>query len=248
MAGRVVLRVLASAGLAAAAATFGLMEHRATMPRARPFPTTSTTASPTPPDPRAIVVVGDSLSVQAGGPERVALDAAGWRTVRFDTQIGRRIATRSAAPSSSGIAAVRALRATGGDALTWVIELGTNDVSEIGDDARALGRSIDAMLDEIGPGHRVVWVNVYHHWRSAAAATFNRVLADAASRHPGMVVADWASHAPRDDYLLPDGVHLTASGSVAYASIIVDAVQNAPQALLDAGLESVDDRSAVPLR
>jgi hypothetical protein len=113
------------------------------------------------------------------------------------------------------------------------VQLGTNDVTPIGDDERALRREIDAMLQEIGPGRRIVWVNVYHAWQPAASATFNRVLDEIASRRPDMVVADWASRATLGDYLGLDGVHLTLSGTVAFAELIVDAatqVEPAPPA------------------
>jgi hypothetical protein len=226
------LEVLALVVLIGTAATLGVLEHRASEYAGTPGATAPAPSSTLPvwvPDAHAIAVVGDSLGVQAGGPELRELEAAGWRTVLLDAQMGRRINVESFRPPTSGISAVRAIRAAHRDPLTWVIELGTNDVPMIGDDARALERPIDAMLDAIGPGHRIVWVNVHHGPHLAAAATFNRVLAEIARQGAGMVVADWASRAWHDGYLLRDGVHLTDMGTNAYASMIADAAKRAEQ-------------------
>jgi lysophospholipase L1-like esterase len=227
------LEVLALVALVASIAAFAVLERRASGPPTAVAPTSQaslpTTTPRTGPDPSAIAVVGDSLSLQAGGPEEEALTAAGWQTVVLDVQMGRRINVESSRPPTSGISAVRAIRATHRDPLTWVIELGTNDAPMIGDDAAALKRAIESMLDEIGSGHRVVWVNVYHAPRPVAAATVDRVLDELALEEHGIVVADWAARAWRDGYLLPDGVHLTAMGTLAYASMVADAARRTGQ-------------------
>jgi lysophospholipase L1-like esterase len=230
------LEALATVVIVATAVTFGIVEYRSTEPRPSPSstpaaPTPSTTTLLTPaPDAAAIAIVGDSLTLQARKAGQRALEAAGWRVVVIDAQMGRRINVQTSGPPTSGLTAVQAIRATYGDPLTWVIELGTNDAPMIGDDARALRRPINALLDEIGPGHRFVWVNVHHGPRPAAAAAFNRVLEEVASLRTDLVVADWAARAWLSGYLVTDGVHLTPYGADAYASMITDAAQRAAQA------------------
>jgi GDSL-like lipase/acylhydrolase family protein len=246
MAARHRLEVPVTVLLVVTAVTVGVVKYRASEPRTTRTTAPATAPSTLPPgtslpDAGAIAVVGDSLSVQATDKERQELEAAGWRSVVVDAQLGRRINVESPRPPTSGMTAVRAIRAAHDDPLTWVIALGTNDAPMIGDDAAALKRPIEAMLDEIGPGHRIVWVNVYHAPRPEAAETFNRVL-DAVARRAGVVVADWASRAWYDGYVVPDGVHLTTAGIVAYASMIADAAQRALQ--LPPGLLRVANLSA----
>ncbi len=228
------VELIAIAALLAAAVALGVVERQSTRPRS-PSPATAPSASPStgpstpPPDAGAIAVVGDSLSVQAAGAVQRELPAAGWHVLLLDTQMGRRITAQPQVPPSSGITAVRALRAASGDPLTWVIELGTNDVPAIGTDVRAAEQLIEAMLDEIGPGRRVVWVNVYQGPQQAAAVAFNRALDQVAARRTGTVVADWASRAWYDGYLAADRVHLTDAGKEAYASMIAGAARRAQQ-------------------
>lgn len=120
----------------------------------------------------------------------------------------------------SGIAALHEIRASNADPATWVVELGTNDVTAVGNDATALRALIETMLDAIGPGHRIIWVNIHNGTQPAASATFNQVLAEVASERTDLVIADWAAIATTPGYLLSDGIHLTTAGQAAFASLI----------------------------
>jgi hypothetical protein len=176
-----------------------------------------------------IALVGDSLSVQAAIEEQARLRQAGWDPVTHNAQFGRRIPWDAKTLSPfSGIAAVNDVRATSGDAHTWIIELGTNDVVVTHDDAGSIRTLIDAMLAVIGPGHRIVWVNVHNGFDPASSATFNGVLAQVASERTDMVVADWATAANDPGNLMPqDHVHLTPAGQVAFAAVIARAADRA---------------------
>jgi lysophospholipase L1-like esterase len=168
----------------------------------------------------AIALVGDSLSAQATVQEIARLKAAGWGPIVVNALSGRRVPPDSPLPPSSGISAVKTVRGAGNYPDTWIVELGTNDVSKIGNDAPAMRSVIKLMLAEIGPGHRIIWINVHNGLDLVSSATFNRVLAQVAAQRTDMVIGDWASTATRGEYLVPDGTHLTVAGIEAFAELI----------------------------
>jgi hypothetical protein len=175
----------------------------------------------------AIAVIGDSLSAQSTVQEISSLKEAGWGPIVVNALSGRRIPDDSPVPPSSGISAVRTVRAAGNYPDTWVVELGTNDVLKVGDDATEFRRLIELMLDEIGPGHRIVWVNVHAGFNPKGSKTFNDVLRAVAAGRSDVTIADWATHADDDGYLLADATHLTVAGTEAFADLIARTVTRA---------------------
>jgi lysophospholipase L1-like esterase len=99
---------------------------------------------------------------------------------------------------------------------TVVIALGTNGVGT--------GADVDAVMAAVaGAGvERVVFVNIRapRPWE----ASMNVTISEGAARH-GAVVADWYSvGVAHPDYFI-DGVHTTAAGSVAWATLVRAAVE-----------------------
>ncbi|MDQ1519008.1 MAG: hypothetical protein QOI55_81 [Actinomycetota bacterium] len=172
----------------------------------------------------AVALIGDSLSLQSNLEEQAQLRIAGWGPITHNAWFGRRTPSdpMTLAPLS-GIAAVQEVRAQTPDPETWIIELGTNDISVTHDNAPAMRSVIDAMLATIGPGHRIVWVNIHNGFDLRSSATFNRVLDEVAAERNDLVVADWASQAPHVGYLVADHIHLTAEGQAAFAKVIAGA-------------------------
>ncbi|HRE00309.1 MAG TPA: hypothetical protein PLV68_03365, partial [Ilumatobacteraceae bacterium] len=103
-------------------------------------------------------VVGDSLTARARSEHADAFAAVGWTSVAVDASSQRTIDMPTADDHRSGLDAVGRLQATH-DASLWVVALGTND-ARWNPPARYRDLIV-AMLDRIGPGHLVVWVNVY---------------------------------------------------------------------------------------
>lgn len=162
----------------------------------------------------SLAIIGDSLTIGYWGGLDDALRAAGFGPFRMEARSARRTIVPIEG-STSGIDAVRHVRSDGFDARVWVVALGTNDVNPTSGKPGEPDRTILAMLDEIGPGHVVVWVNVHAGRSSANAAAFNARLAAIAAERPGMWVADWASLAAvHPEWMRDDGVHNTAQGAV----------------------------------
>ena len=186
---------------------------------------TSTTMAPTTmPKPAtygSIALVGDSILGMASEQSLPALRVAGWGFITLNAKASRTIPVDSArSPELSGIAAVRHIRATGADPVTWVIELGTNDIGNTGNDGTAMSKLIDKMLAEIGPGHRIMWMTVRQGNNLLSSATFNAALALIAETRSDLVIGDWAAVAATPGYLKDDHIHPTAAGQQAYADLL----------------------------
>lgn len=219
-----------AAFLAVAAAAFVLPEYNASPAASSRSGTASGAPSTRPHDIDAhgdVALVGDSLSFQATAAETAELRAAGWK-VTINAEPGRRIAYDANPGPSSGITAVRKIRADGRDPHTWIIELGTNEMwTSAGRDSNAMRVLIEQMLHEIGPGHRVVWVNIHFGTAPEGTAVFNRVLAQVAGERSDLVVANWADRAGTPGYLVKDQIHLTPAGIAAMGQVVAAGAERA---------------------
>lgn len=116
-----------------------------------------------------------------------------------------------------GISYVDNAQASGGDAPTVVISLGTNDMRQ---DPAGSGRypaaryrdSINQMLSAIGGGHRVVWVAPYVQGYNVTNSTFLNVLNEfaQAGRLKVLNFQAWAATKPANYFV--DGVHMSGTG------------------------------------
>lgn len=102
-----------------------------------------------------------------------------------------------------------------------VVALGTN--------GSISARTLDDVLQAIGPDRQLILVNAYapRSWIDGV----NADLAAFARRHPAVQVADWSDAiAPHPDLLAGDQVHPGAAGGRVFADAVADAVQRAEQA------------------
>lgn len=161
----------------------------------------------------SLAIVGDSLTIGYWGGLDDTLRQAGFGPFRMEARSARRTVVPIEG-STSGIDAVRHIRQGGFDAAVWVVAVGTNDINLTAGTPGEPDRTIITMLDEIGPGRTVVWVNVHAGRSQANAAAFNARLAAIAAERPGMVVADWSTLAGTNpQWMREDGVHNTAEGA-----------------------------------
>jgi lysophospholipase L1-like esterase len=188
-----------------------------------------------------VFAIGDSLTIGMSPylPARAA--ASGWAGIRIDAFKSRGIRTKVGADPTTGLGAVTSMRQRFGDTDSWIVALGTNDA---GFSSGAGTQLIREMLDAIGPGHRVLWVNVHLPRTPGVQQAWNTALNQVAAERPDQLfVLDWASIAARQTGIMAfDGVHLTAGG---YA-LMAAAVATASEAL-QVGAEKVASPAVGPL-
>jgi lysophospholipase L1-like esterase len=88
---------------------------------------------------------------------------------------------------------------------------------------------LDSIIEELGPNRTLVFVNAWgdRSWIDGG----NEQLDAAAAKYPGqMVIADWHGLiAEHPEFIGPDGIHANAEGKVAYANLVLDALNAAAQ-------------------
>jgi hypothetical protein len=194
-----------------------------TPPVTPPATTTPTTAvEPPAPSGPVVAVVGDSLAFSAALQLDPAWTAAGF-TPRSAVAPGRQIPVIGLdGQISSGLDAIRSLKESGQPAL-WVVQLGTNDIFFEPFDGDRYAELVTVVLDEIGPGVPVVWVDVWRADRPAQSQRFNDVLKVISAQRPQLHLADWVRVARTEPVLRPDGVHLNELGVERFTRTLVDA-------------------------
>lgn len=173
-----------------------------------------------------VSVIGDSLTIGTMPYQTTAFSDAGWRHSAIDAFGSRGIRTKLRNDQHNGLTSVDAIRTKSGDSDVWVVALGTNDAGIYAKAKHA--EVIGLMMDKIGNGHTVMWVNVYLPKSLAHQQSWNKALATVASeRRSGMFVFDWASLAARNpQWLANDRIHCTNKGYLQRASAIAQATRN----------------------
>lgn len=176
----------------------------------------------------SVAIVGDSITDGSSNELRTALADIGIDDVTIDGETSRRIENGSGknGHSLSGIRAVAALLEDGAEPAAWVIALGTNDVGGFGtpQECAELIEKLIALLPASVP---LVWVNVYRSSDVRQTRVFNQVLEEVLAERDNAVVADWYSIAsnPDVDVLRGDNLHPNDEGQLAFAELVVQAVQ-----------------------
>ena len=172
----------------------------------------------------SVVVLGDSMTMGDRRYLKPALSAAGWLHVKVDGEPCRRIPASANEPYS-GVKIVRALRAAGAAPDAFVVALGTNDIGFVVEYHQTPRHLISEMLDAIGPGRRVLWVDVVQPDLPEGAAWFNHTLDEIAEERPGqLLVLRWSrAAAAHSEWFLNDGIHLSEIGHAQRAALVAQA-------------------------
>jgi len=172
-----------------------------------------------------ISVVGDSLTEGTVPYQVETFSYLGWGSAAIDAYKSRGIATKMKGDPHTGLSAVDAIRSTSGDSDLWVVALGTNDAGFYKQDAQV--DLIREMVDQIGGGHYVLWVNVYLPATLKRQRMWNDSLAlVAAERREQMFILDWATLAQENPkWLAGDKIHCSAVGYKNRASVIAQATK-----------------------
>lgn len=153
---------------------------------------------------QVINVIGDS----------VVLDAAPYLQEKFpniivDAKIGRQM--------SKAEEVYNQFKQNGKAGNIIVIGLGSNGAFS--------SSQLDSLLNTIGNDKKIILINtrVPRPWQTVV----NNALEEASSKNQNVSLVDWYSHsAGHNEYFAPDGVHLTKTGSQAYASLVEQTINN----------------------
>lgn len=183
------------------------------------WPTTLSEGAPA--NGERVLVIGDSRTRESRKDLVAGLVASGWTpTVRCwgwkDIEWG--------------IAQVRRARKLHQLPDWVVVALGINDMKEVG--TAGLAARIDRMLDAIGPGHHVLWLEEFsdrspsrysdsHMEYPPVVAAFNRHLHAREGGGSGLTVIPWVSVVKAEGLRLFDGIHYDARGYRVRARTIV---------------------------
>lgn len=153
------------------------------------------------------------------------LSYLGWGPAAIDAYKSRGIRTKMKGDPHTGLSAVDAIRLTSGDSNLWVVALGTNDAGFYPADEQPT--VIREMLDQIGAGHYVLWVNVYLPGTPARQRSWNSALTTVAKERPEQLfVLDWATLAEENPkWLGKDKIHCSGTGYKNRASVIAQATK-----------------------
>ncbi len=167
----------------------------------------------------AISVIGDSVMLGSlvYGPNLVEqLAGQGWGPIRARAGMGYSTG-HLAVPDWGKVSGWLAKwREEGWDAPNVIVNVGVNDSGLCGASFECSVNSINFLLDEIGPDHRVFWPNIT---RSAVGArdyqtVWNSALEAVAAERPELIVWDWATLYAGGEFPSGDRIHLSPSAYV----------------------------------
>lgn len=176
-----------------------------------------------------VAVIGDSIIAVDRHAVAAVLTRAGVPPTVIDAVSGRatsyRTRYRGGPLIPSGIDAVRSIRRAGHRPVLWVVELGTNDRWSVescrcADPVAAAGARIDRVSAEIGPGARILWVNVREDTPGAAA--INEALRRRVGGSFGVI--DWDATTRGRDELFTDDVHPNRDGSLVLGDLLARSI------------------------
>ncbi len=161
---------------------------------------------------KRVSVVGDSLTVGTVPYQADAFVSVGWESSTIDAFNSRGIRTKAKRDQNTGLTSVDAIRAKSGDSDLWIVALGTNDAGFYKRDKQA--EVVASMMDRIGKGHYVMWVNVYLPATPPRQQSWNTTLTTVAKDYPdSMFVLDWATLAAENpNWLANDQIHCSGKG------------------------------------
>jgi lysophospholipase L1-like esterase len=173
-----------------------------------------------------VSMIGDSLTTGSMPYQLEALSTVGWQRAAVDAYVSRSIRGKVKADRHTGLTSVDAIRATTGDSDVWVVALGTNDAGIYPKSKHA--ELINTMMDRIGGGHYVIWVNIYLPEKRMRQENWNAALDAAAFERPGeMFVLDWATLAAENrEWIGVDGIHCSSKGYLHRATAIATATRS----------------------
>lgn len=174
----------------------------------------------------SVVMIGDSITRASLPALEAAYAQLGFDSVSIEAQDGKRTAV-SFGSNSSGAAIAQFISGAQADDdhanEIWIVALGSNDINQYSDPVE-LAAAFDDLLAVVPTESPLIWVDTYFESQSEGAAEINAMIEDRVMQRGNATVARWSEVAADDGNLRVDGLHPRESGSVAFASKIVDTI------------------------
>lgn len=150
-----------------------------------------------------VTAVGDSVMADAASSIQKLMPNA-----YVDAKVGRQ--------GSEAPAVIEQLKANGNLKKNVVLNLGTNGAMT--------DKTIDQILDAIGPGHQIYWVTAHvptRPWQQ----TVNNEIKDVAKKHKNIHVVDWYQASQgHPEWFAKDNVHMGESGNENFSRLVAKAI------------------------
>lgn len=187
-----------------------------------------------------VVMIGDSITVASTPALQAAFEDLGFDDIVIVAQQGKRTAV-SFGDNPSGAEVARSLLdadeaviSLGESAISlgedhrdelWVIALGTNDIGQYSDPAERVG-AVNELLSEVPPDVPLIWVDTYFRDRPEDAEAVNAMIASRLRQRGNATIAAWSGVAGDDGNLRDDGVHPRDVGTLAFATLVRDTIED----------------------
>jgi Putative Ig domain len=173
-----------------------------------------------------LTVIGDSvLTAVEWNQEPLSILESGF-DVNLQIGVCRTLTGRSCPFNGARVPTLLDLVRTLGSQLgpNVLVELGYNDPPDTF--AQSVEQAISALL--AAGVQRIFWVNMHEHVWHPQYVAMNRVVDEAAQRHPEVTLLDWRTHTRNSwAWFQSDGVHLTYAGAIAMATFLHGSVVEA---------------------
>ena len=168
------------------------------------------------------VLLGSTLFSPTLSDELVA---RGWGPVRIRAGGGYSTGAFHSSGEARASYWINVWRQQGWDPVDVVINLGGNDSGFCKTDLACARRAIMSLVDTIGPGHRIWWPKVTHHWvYQAQADVWNAALEQLAAERDDFFTWDWPAAMAAGNFPSSDNIHLAPNGYRTRSAMMADEI------------------------
>lgn len=140
------------------------------------------------------------------------LAARGWGPIRIRAGGGYSTGAFPVATEARASYWIQRWRQQGWDPVDVVVNIGGNDSGFCGTNVACAHDAIMHLVNTIGPGHRIWWPKVTHHWVHLDwAANWNTALDQIAAERSDFFTWDWPAAMAAGGYTASDNIHLNAA-------------------------------------
>ena len=176
-----------------------------------------------------IGIFGDSVMLGSGITRPTIVDrlaALGWGPIRYVAAVGYNTGAHGGNSTTHASYWIDRWRAEGFDPSNWIIHLGANDAGACRTNSGCVRRSIETVLDRLGPTARVWWPMITHEpSKRAWEITWNDTLNQMVAERPSLLTWDWPAVLRGGGFgVASDNIHLSGNGYIRRSQLMAERV------------------------